>query len=321
MAIEQRHINTYQGLFVHRKDIYARQRENGSYFLCLSPVSNQVIRAHLAGKITAGFYALDQASTASWGVVDADSSDGLEQLQQVWQRFSELGIPAYIEQSRRGGHLWTFLESPIPGAGVRDLLRAGVGELQDLELYPKQPALDKSRKVGSLVRGPLGIHLLTGRRYPFLDPISLQPVSPTVAGTIDFLGATEKVSLRSAAEVVVRHKLELEQKPPRLRDVPLVPRKVSPVERAKIQLGDLRSFVEQHTKLNATGSGSCPIPGHGPDEHPSFSVTADGKRWSCWHECIGGDVLDLYMKLEGIESYNDALARLNHHSPFLSIDA
>jgi hypothetical protein len=313
MPIEQRHINTYQSLFVHRKDIYARQRENGSYFLCLSPVSDQVIRAHLAGKITAGFYALDQASTASWGVVDADSPDGLEKLQQVWKRFSELEIPAYMEQSRRGGHLWIFPESPIPGAGVRDLLRAGVGQLQDLELYPKQPALDRSRRVGSLVRGPLGIHLLTGRRYPFLDPISLQPVSPTVRSTIEFLGEAEKVSLRRAAEVVARHKLELEQpqQPPRpLRDVLQPMGKVSPIERAKASLGDLRAFAERHTRLNAAGAGACPL--HPPDRHHSFSITQDGQRWKCWHTGLGGDVLDLYMKLEGIESYKEAVAKLRH---------
>jgi hypothetical protein len=60
MAIEQRHIAAYQSLFVHRKDIYARQRDNGSYFLRLSPITPQVIRAHLKGAVTIGLYALEQ---------------------------------------------------------------------------------------------------------------------------------------------------------------------------------------------------------------------------------------------------------------------
>jgi hypothetical protein len=304
MPIEQRHITTYEDLFVHRRDIYARQRENGSYFLRLSPVTPEVVRAHLAGKITAGFYALDSASTAAWGVLDADSPDGLEKLQLAWQRLHQLEIPSYLEQSRRGGHLWTFLESPIPGAGVRDLLRAGMGQLQNLELYPKQDALEPARKVGSLVRAPLGVHLLSGRRYPFLDPISLKPVSPTVAGTIDFLAEVEKVNLKRAAEVVARHKLQLEQKPAKLRVVNSAPR-------AKIQLGELTAFAEQYTKLNGAGRGSCPIPGHGPDTHPSFSITPDGRRWTCFHENVGGDVLDLFMRLEKLSSYKEALDKLS----------
>jgi hypothetical protein len=161
-----------------------------------------------------------------------------------------------------------------------------------------------------LVRGPLGIHLLTGRRYPFLDPISLQPVSPTVRGTIDFLGEAEKVSLSRAAEVVASRKLELEHRPAprRMRAVPLPTRNVSLIERAKLSLGDLRSFAEQYTRLNEAGAGACPL--HPPDSHHSFSITADGRRWTCWHEGVGGDVLDLYMKLEGLSSYKEVLRRL-----------
>jgi hypothetical protein len=300
----------YNNLFVHRQDIYARQKPDGSYFLCRSSITGEVIRSHLTGKITAGFYALDQASTASWGVVDADSPDGLEKIQAVWHRFHELGIPAYIEQSRRGGHLWLFPESPLPGARVRELLKTGVGELEGLELYPKQDRLDRSRTVGSLIRGPLGVHLLSGKRYPFLDPVSLQPVSPTVGGTIDFLGTVEKVSLGKVAEVMASRKLELEHRPrPRsLRDRPLPTRNVSPVERAKLSLGDLRSFAERYTKLDGAGLGSCPL--HPPDYHPSFALTDDGKRWTCFHENIGGDVLDLYMRLEGLSSYKEAVNRI-----------
>src|SRR4051812_45485286 len=302
MAIEQRHIETYSNLFAHRKDIYARQRGNGAYYLCLSPVTPAVIKSHLAGRITTGLYALDSASTAAWGVLDADSPDGLEKLQLAWKNFTALEIPSYLEQSRRGGHLWLFPESPIPGAGVRDLLQSGVGNLQDLELYPKQDCLDPSRKVGSLVRAPLGIHLLSGKRYPFLDPISLQPVSSTVAGTIDFLAEVERVNLKQAAAVVARHQLEKKQSPAKLRDVPLSPRSLSPIERAKIQLGDLAAFAEQYTRLNGAGKGACPL--HPPDKHSSFSITAEGK-WRCWHENIGGDVLDLYMRLEGIKSFKE----------------
>jgi DNA primase len=108
--------------------------------------------------------------------------------------------------------------------------------------------------------------------------------------------------------VLARRKLELEQRPARLRDVPLAPRNLSPVERAKLQLGDLTAFAEQYTRINGAGQGSCPL--HPPDNHPSFAITPDGRRWTCFHENVGGDVLDLFMRLEKISSYKEALSRL-----------
>jgi hypothetical protein len=306
MKIEQRHFDTYQILFVHRQDAYARQLSDGSYVSVRLPVTRKVLADHLGGAVTTGFYALDQGNTVKWIVLDADMPDGLDRLKTVWKELAANDVPSYLEKSRRGGHLWTFLESPIPASGARQLIQAATTSLRNLELYPKQDQLLPGG-LGNLVRGPLGVHLLTGSRYPFVDPISSEYVSRSVAGTIEYLGEAPKLSVAKAAEIVAAHRIQQKSAPPTARRESGV---ASPIERAKVQLGELTAFAEQYTRLNGAGKGACPLPDHGPDSRPSFSITPDGRRWTCFHEMSGGDVLDLFMKLEGISSYKEAITRL-----------
>src|SRR5215208_3061675 len=63
MAIEQHHLDTYRTLFIHRQDLYAQQTPKGAYFLKRSPITDTVLRSHLQGAITAGFYALSLENT------------------------------------------------------------------------------------------------------------------------------------------------------------------------------------------------------------------------------------------------------------------
>src|SRR5262245_16203778 len=72
-----------------------------------------------------------------------------------------------------GGHLWILFE-PITARVGRQLILGALPELQGVEVFPKQDYLEPKTPVGSLVRGPLGIHRLTGKRYPFVDPESLK---------------------------------------------------------------------------------------------------------------------------------------------------
>src|SRR5262245_27667405 len=105
MKLEQRHLTTYQNLLVTRTDIHARQHEDGSYHRRREPITDQLLINHLVGRVTVGLYALDVGSLAKWAVLDADSENGLEQLQQVHHQLSEQNLPSHLEQSRRGGHL------------------------------------------------------------------------------------------------------------------------------------------------------------------------------------------------------------------------
>jgi hypothetical protein len=159
-------IEQYRDLFINREDAYATQRRDGSYICRRKEVTDQVLVDHLKGRITCGWYCLNKANEIKWACVDADSQDGQKLLQRVSQRLKGLEIPSYIEESREGrGHLWIFLD-PLAAKPVRKVLERVVEE--GMEVFPKQNRISP-RGYGSLVRGPLGIHLRTGKRYGFLE--------------------------------------------------------------------------------------------------------------------------------------------------------
>jgi len=313
MAIEQGHLATYQELFVHRPDIHSRQNPNGSYYLKREPVTHDLIRTHLDGQITAGFYGLSQDGTTRWVALDADQRDGLERLQDAWKKLDARGIPSHLELSRRGGHLWILFE-PIAANAARRLILGALPHLEGIEVFPKQDRLVPGQ-VGSAMRGPLGIHRLTGRRYDFVDPISLKPLSATTTGTIESLAEAPRLGPN---EVATHLALLLDEAtapprsepPPRFK--PYTGNGVVDAENLKQRIGDLRSFVGQYVDLDSAGRGSCPF--HPPDRRKSFAVRDD--YWVCFHDVnprtgryVGGDAIAFYMRLKGV-TFKDAVHEL-----------
>jgi hypothetical protein len=202
--------------FGGRRDLHARQwfdesRERGGYRPALAPLTEQVLRDHLAGRVTVGQYLLFPDATVSFAVLDLDLSpsalaelrstrgegDGqsLAMAHQPMRAFAlrlldagrRLGVPLVAEDSGgKGLHLWLFLEPRRPARAARDLLGQVVAAAGPppaevgLELFPKQ---DKAgpRGLSSLVKLPLGIHQASGRRCHMLDEV-LQPIlDPAVA--------------------------------------------------------------------------------------------------------------------------------------------
>src|SRR4051812_22395669 len=103
-------IRTYVELFCQRRDVYALQTPSGRYYLKPAPVTAALVRAHLRGQLTVGWYALAIDSTVRWVCLDADQPDGLEQLQGIWRQLQDRQILSPLELSRRGGHLWVLFE-------------------------------------------------------------------------------------------------------------------------------------------------------------------------------------------------------------------
>src|SRR5207248_1264941 len=73
---------------------------------------------------------------------------------------------------RRGGHLWVVFSRRFPAALVRCWLLSYCPS--DVEFYPKQDEVGQG--YGSLMRLPLGVHRLSGRRYPFVWWVADAPV-------------------------------------------------------------------------------------------------------------------------------------------------
>jgi hypothetical protein len=315
MSFSAEQFETYSRIFIQRPDAFAQQSPRGSYYLRRHPVTPEVVRAHLEGRITAGWYAPDPQNLTRWVCLDADRPDGLAQLQEAWTQLDRRGISAELERSRRGGHLWVLFE-PMRARIARRLVLGALPDLMGIEVFPKQDEI-AAGGYGSLVRGPQGVHRLTGEWYPFVDPISLAPVCTTVPGTLDYLATRPRLGAADVAEhlaILLEEAKRRATVPPRFSRPGAVMAGRRSAREVKDRIGDLRSFIGQFVELDAAGRGPCPF--HPPDRNASFSVHPSG-YWVCFHEVnprtgryLGGDAITFYMRLRGV-SFTQALADLD----------
>ncbi len=201
-------VHAYRGMFLNRTTPYVRQRDDGSYRWLFQPCDQKVLVAHLAGEVTIAVSSLDEAGKCRWLCLDGDGEDGLAQLLQVRTHLASPRLPGVLEASRRGGHLWLFFAEPVESGLARevvlrllDALRSDELPLDRLDVYPD------TQRVGALghaVRLPLGIHRLTGKRYPFLDergkPLPLSKFSDALA----YLADAPRVATERLAELQVQ---------------------------------------------------------------------------------------------------------------------
>jgi hypothetical protein len=276
--------------FVQRWDLYAHQVDDGSYICMHETLNVDHLFAHLRGDVTLGPYLLDQESRARFVVLDADDAQSWEQLGHLARALAREDVPAYLEKSRRGGHLWLFLAEAVAGREVRafghGLLAAH--QVEGVELYPKQDQLADGP--GSLIRMPFGVHRLTGRRYGFYTANGISLAS-SIREQIYALKTPEAVP-EAAFEayrsfVPPQPAVAVAEPPEELTST------VS--ERIKASVTVLE-FVSQYVDLKPTASGAVGLCPFHDDHHPSFGVNAEGNYWNCWAGCGGGSVIDFWMQ-------------------------
>jgi hypothetical protein len=135
------------------------------------------IRRHLEGEITVGLYAINPATQRSkWVAIDADYPDAMEDLLKLQYSLQQDGVEAALEMSKRGGHLWIFMERPALARECRIYIYnlalklgmriKGIGLAEGIEIFPKHDEL-REDEFGNAIRGPLGIHRGANRRYWF----------------------------------------------------------------------------------------------------------------------------------------------------------
>jgi TOTE conflict system, Archaeo-Eukaryotic Primase domain len=135
------------------------------------------LRRHLEGEITIGLYAINPSTQRSkWVAIDADYDGAMEDLLKLQYSLQQDGVEAALEMSKRGGHLWIFMERPALAGECRIYiynlaLRLGVqikggGLAEGIEIFPKHDDL-REGEFGNAIRGPLGIHRGANRRYWF----------------------------------------------------------------------------------------------------------------------------------------------------------
>ena len=281
-AIEQ-----YGKLFVNRWDVFAAQKGDGSYVCLRKPLTHELLWHHLTGQITLGVYALDQENRARWLAFDADGDEQWAKLRDLSIRLKTREIPSYLEQSRRGGHLWLFFEEHLPGKAVRafgqELLCL---EEARVEMFPKRG--ENREGPGSLIRLPLGVHRRSGKRYPFVNQQG-ELLGQSAQEQLEALRHAQKVSSRVVAEML-GEALSAERRPA-VRPPQDVTERSSPGLIDQVKQVDLFQFVSGYVHLTSGGKGHCPF--H-PDEHMSFSVNREGNYWNCFAGCGGGDIIHFW---------------------------
>ena len=135
------------------------------------------LRRHLEGEITIGLYAINPATQRSkWVAIDADYAGAMEDLLKLQYSLQQDTVEAALEMSKRGGHLWIFMERPALARECRIYIYnlalklgmriRGIGLAEGIEIFPKHDEL-REGEFGNAIRGPLGIHRGANRRYWF----------------------------------------------------------------------------------------------------------------------------------------------------------
>jgi hypothetical protein len=141
-------------------------------------LSLDIVRERLNGQLTIGIYALNPNTQRSkWVAIDADYGDALDDLLKLQWELRQDGVEAALEKSRRGAHLWIFADKPLLARHCRIYIynlalrlkvpvKGGSGLAEGLEIFPRQDQIEP-HEFGNAIRGPLGVHRASGRRYWF----------------------------------------------------------------------------------------------------------------------------------------------------------
>jgi hypothetical protein len=278
--------------FILRRDLYARQTDDGAYVCLHRAFKRGLMYLHLKGKITLGAYLLDTESRARFTVLDADNDADLRNLQKVFQDLQRQNISCYLEASRRGGHLWLFFGDPIPGEKAR-YFGLGIAKtylLGNIEVFPKQVVITTGP--GSLIRMPFGIHRKSGRRYGFVT-VSGQPLGKFI----------DQLKILSHPDTVPKEVLEMFQyREPNHQHYP-------DDQKGKFRNISLIDFLSRYVDLRPIASGAIGFCPFHDDQTRSFGVNAMGNYWNCFAGCGGGDIVSFWMKFKNCD-YPTAIKEL-----------
>ncbi len=291
---------TYAPVFVSRRDDYAIQQDNGRYKRVGSALTLPALRRHLQGWHTLGTYVIDEQGFCCFAVFDSDTPDGLAVLADLQARLAGDGIPSYLEQSRRGGHVWVLFASRLSASVVRSWLLpyCPVG----VEFYPKQ---NEGLRYGSLIRLPFGVHRVTGKRYPFVswsETVGAVPVASSVEMMIAWLATLEWATISDEQALMSMEYAAMNTHTSKTKNTSLS-EQVAPARYSSIKewctLQDPFTLIGRYVTLDHRNMACCPFGEHhsdGVDHHPSFRVytplTPGGNCWYCYAWGKGGNVFN-----------------------------
>ncbi len=247
-------------------------------------LSAATIRRHLEGEITIGLYAINpQTQRCKWVAIDADYSTALDDLLKLQWELQQDGLEAALEKSRRGGHLWLFAGQPLLARECRLYIYnlaqrlkvpvKGAGLAEGIEVFPRQDAVSV-KEFGNAIRGPLGIHRGTGRRYWFYG------ADYTLEAQIAYLSRLKRITEGEIATIVAGLKLPEE----------FVSRSSAPLPppdptRREFRILDHVTVKRRQGRNYWTRCPSCAGLGRDRTGDNLAIAIGDPRKYKCWAGC------------------------------------
>ncbi len=210
----------------------------------LLPLTHEVFRNHLNGRLLAGIYPILEDGTTYFLAADFDGERWLEDARAYMQAAVQAGLMTYLEKSKsgNGGHVWMFFADSYPCYKSRriglELVRRALNisdfdkEVSFDRLFPNQDSVPDGG-FGNLIALPLQGEYANRGTMVFIDPESGNPISDQWAylskikthGTDELDNAlaaledikndahpTRKRRENEKIALVVRNRIELERK-------------------------------------------------------------------------------------------------------------
>jgi hypothetical protein len=247
-------------------------------------LSVQTIREHLSGRLTIGIYALNPKTQRSkWVAIDADYEDALEDLLKLQWELRQDGIEAALEKSRRGGHLWIFAAQPLLAQQCRVYIYnlalrlkvpvKGAGLAEGIEIFPRQDRLGPE-KFGNAIRGPLGVHRATNKRYWFYG------ADYELQAQLEYLERLRKVT-----ESEMGRFIEGLEMPEAFRPKPKIDLPPNDPSRREFRILDHLRLARKQSGNYWTQCPSCAQQGRDQSKDNLAISISDPRKYRCWAGC------------------------------------
>jgi hypothetical protein len=248
-------------------------------------LSLEILRRHLNGQHTIGLYALNPKTQSSkWAAIDADYENALEDLLKLQWELRQDGVESALEKSRRGAHLWIFAEKPLLARQCRIYIynlalrlkvpvKGGAGLAEGIEIFPRQDQLGPD-EFGNAIRGPLGVHRATGKRYWFYG------ADYQLEAQLSYLERLRKITEAEMLHVIAGLEMPEEFRPKPKVELP----PYDPTRREFCILDHVRA-TRKRSGNYWTRCPSCAEQGNDRSEDNLAIAIADPRKYKCWAGC------------------------------------
>lgn len=213
MIISDKQVALFRNLFAGRTDVYGTyDPQTRKSWQVKKPVTDKVIRDHLAGHVPYGVYLLDR-DRVSAVVADFDQDDTNPPI-SFCREAQTIGLPAYIERSKsKGYHVWVFAdERRVLASKARLIVLHLLKRIQmpATEVFPKQDRLSDPKQYGNFINTPLFGRMVDHGRNVFLNE-DLKPYD----NQWQFLSRIQRVTESALDGIISEHRMESSRPSPR----------------------------------------------------------------------------------------------------------